>query len=136
LLFPVVAAISAFTAYGLLVWFPERWQGMGAAAVVTPLLLVAMVAPFRYIAPAYSPPSVVSAIPDSAQPAEVAFGGLEIVGAAVGEPDSGRLPVTLYLRAREPLAEDMSLYLRVLGHAGVEVGQLKTYPGGGMLPAT
>ena len=136
LMFPVIAATSTLMAYGLLVWLPVRWQGTGAAAVAAPLLLVAALSPFRYIAPAYSPPAAVSAVPESAHPAAAAFGGLEVVAAAVGEPERDRLPVTLYLRASEPLAEDMSLYLRVLGPDGAELGQLKTYPGGGLLPTS
>ncbi len=139
LMFPAIGAISALMALGLLNWLPERWQQAGAAAVGLPLLAIAVISPFRYIAPAYADPPVVDQIPAGAVPAGLSFNGFEIVAVAtesVTVEEGGRVPITLYMRANGPLDTNYSLYLHALGRNGEEIGKIDTYPGGGALPAS
>jgi 4-amino-4-deoxy-L-arabinose transferase-like glycosyltransferase len=139
LMFPVIAAISALMALGLLNWIPERLRAGTVALISVPLLAGAAITPFRYIAPAYAAPPIVASVPGDATPIGVTYDGLEIVAASVGSASTetgGRVPVTLYLRANEPLDANYSLYLHMLNAEGAEVGRLNTYPGGGALPTT
>lgn len=138
LLFPVIGAISGLMALGLLTWLPNRLHPVATALVGAPLLLVAAISPFRYIAPAYEPPPAVAALPAEAEPIGARYGTVEVVAVRAGAVDTstGRLPATLYLRAVEPADDEMSLYLRAAGPDGETIGRLFSYPGGGNLPVT
>jgi 4-amino-4-deoxy-L-arabinose transferase-like glycosyltransferase len=141
LMFPVIGAISGLMAYGLLNWLPPRllWRTAGLGIVAVPLLVVAAIAPFRYIAPTYALPPSVSEIPATATPVGVEFGGLELVAvetynAAVQAGE--HIPITLYWRANRPLEQNYSLYLHALGRGYEEIGKIDSYPGAGALPTT
>lgn len=139
LMFPVMGAVAALMALGLIGWVPPRWRAVGTGVVFAPMAIIAAIAPFRYIAPAYAPPPVVQSVPEGAVPAGLTFDGIEIVaigtqGAAVEE--GGYVPVTVYLRANEPVEERYSLYLHALGRGYEEIGKVDAYPGGGNLPTT
>lgn len=139
LMFPAIGAISSLMALGLVAWVPRDWRPAPLAAVGVPLLAVAAIAPFRYIAPAYAPPPIVEQIPADATAVGLDFDGLEIV--AIGAHDvnveeGGRVPVTVYLRANRAFDVDYSLYLHALGRDDEEIGKIDTYPGGGALPTT
>lgn len=139
LMFPIIAAISALLALGLLNWIPERWRPTVSGVAAIPLLGVAIISPFRYIAPAYAPPPTVDTVPTDATPVGLHFGDLEIV--ALGTEDitteeDGWVPVTVYLRANAPITSNLSLYLHALGRDAEEIGKIDTYPGGGSLPTT
>ena len=139
LMFPVIAAISALMALGLLNWLPEKWHMYGAGVVAVPMLVIAIMSPFRYIAPAYVQPPAITAIPEGATSVGAVYNGLEIVAIEAGREATqvgGRVPVTLYLRADRPLDTNYSLYLHALGRDVQQIGKIDTYPGGGNLPAT
>ena len=139
LMFPAIGAISALMAQGLLSWIPRRWRAGGAALVGLPMLIVAAITPFRYIAPTYAPPPTVTEIPENATPVGARFGNLELVAVeteSVTVEEGGRVPVTLYLRASEPIEEMISLYLHALGRGFAEIGKIDTIPGAGTLPST
>ncbi|GAB4469465.1 MAG: hypothetical protein Kow00124_04630 [Anaerolineae bacterium] len=136
LLFPAVGSLALLMAAGLLYLVPPHWKSVMIAGTILPLVAVAVTIPFTVIMPAYEPPPEAAQMPAGAAPIGARFGGLELVGALV-EPVSGpgvRLPVTLYLRAIEPLSDEYSLRLTVLNTAGEPVASLMTYPGGGSLP--
>jgi 4-amino-4-deoxy-L-arabinose transferase-like glycosyltransferase len=141
LMFPVIGAISGLMAYGMLNWLPSRpaWRAGGLALVAASLLVVAAIAPFRYIAPVYALPPTVSEIPTAATPVGVEFGGLELVAIetySVTTQVGGRIPITLYWRANRPLEQNYSLYLHALGRGYEEIGKIDSYPGAGALPTT
>ncbi len=136
LLFPAAGSLALLTAAGLLHLASGRGEMMMVAGAALPLLATAAVIPFTVIAPVYEPPPEVARMEAGAVPVGAHFGGLELVGAII-EPVTGpgaRLPVTLYLRAAGPLAEEYSLRLTVLDADGAPVASLMTYPGGGSLP--
>lgn len=140
LMFPVIGAISGLMAYGMLNWLPRSaWRMGGLALVAIPLLLIAIIAPFRYIAPTYALPPTISEIPPTATPVGVEFGGLELVAVEtynVTAQEGGRIPITLYWRANRPLEQNYSLYLHALGRGYEEIGKIDSYPGAGALPTT
>jgi hypothetical protein len=139
LMFPVIGAIAALMALGLLGWAPPRWRVVGTGVVLTPMAIIAAIAPFRYIAPAYAPPPIIENLPEGAVPTGLTFDGIEIVAISTQgvtvEPGMS-VPVTVYLRANEPVEERYSLYLHALGRDYKEIGKVDAYPGGGNLPTT
>ena len=143
LMFPVIGAISGLMAFGLLNWLPDRWQSAGTGVAALPLLAVAVISPFRYIAPAYAPPPTVAAVPESAVPVGLDYDGLEIVAVETNHDAvewNDRVNVTVYLQANQPLQRNTSLYLHALGrNVGGDyqlLGKIDTWPGGGALPAS
>ena len=139
LMFPALGALSALSALGLLGWLPDKMRAGAFGVVSAPLLLVAAIAPFRYIRPTYAPPTPLAEVPESANPVNAFFGNLELVAIeteSVTVEEGGRVPITLYWRAVEPIEGDYSLYLHALGRGAQEIGKIDTFPGGGSLPTT
>ena len=106
------------------------------------LLLLAVVAPFAWIAPAYALPepltdAQVAAIPHRL---EVEFGGIvQLLGydleADVVEP-GGRLGITLYWESLAPADRDYTVFVHLLGEGDLIVAQRDTFPGVGLLSTT
>ncbi len=139
LMFPVISALSVLTALGLVRLVPEQWRRYLVAAVGLPLLAVAVLAPFHYIAPVYAPPHFVTTIPVDTTPIGAFYDGLELVAVkseSVTVEEGGRIPITLYWRATQPLDQNFSLYLHALGRNAQEIGKIDSYPGAGSLPTT
>jgi hypothetical protein len=139
LMFPVIGALSGLTALGLLNWLPEKLRAGAFGVVSAPLLLIAVIAPFRYIRPTYAPPTPLADVPESANPVNAFFGDLELVAIetkSVTVEEGGRIPITLYWRAAGPIEEEYSLYLHALGREAEEIGKIDSFPGAGSLPTT
>lgn len=139
LLFPAIGALSALTALGLLSTVPKGAQPLVALVAGAPLVVIALVAPYRYIAPTYVPPSTVEQTPGDALQIRAKFGDLELVAVkaeSVVTEEGGRVPVTLYWRANRHLDRNYSLYLHVLGHDNRQIAKIDSYLGGGLLPTT
>jgi 4-amino-4-deoxy-L-arabinose transferase-like glycosyltransferase len=140
LLFPAIGAASVFISLGLAGWVPNRYHRVLAAMVAGGLLVVAAMAPFRWILPAYSPPSVL-ALPatlsdsghtDFAQ--QVRLLGYEIDGieARPGE----EVGLTLYWQALEPPPVNYSVFVHLVDENGILQAQRDSYPGAGTLPTS
>lgn len=128
LLFPAVPAIGLFLALGLLELSPQRYRMVITAGVVGMLLIVAVIAPFRYIAPAYARPLILSHLDEAKVPERVHIrygepGSLagEKVSLANGETGSGTTPIVeligyeLASRSVVPGGSlDITLYWRAL----------------------
>ena len=56
LLFPAISAFATLLAYGLTGWLPRSAQRYLAAAVALAMLALALLVPWRWIAPAYASP--------------------------------------------------------------------------------
>ena len=81
-----------------------------------------------------------SQLPADLQPVQATFGGqIELVGYTANptlrRPGDSQ-SVTLYWRARQPMAQDYALALHLVGQGLEEVGKLDTWPGGGNAPTS
>ncbi len=139
LLYPAIASMSILIALGWYSLVEGRKSLRPLAAIpVVILLVVALLLPFTTIAPAYAPPSPVSALPADAIPADVTFEKIQVAGFRIDPAPvlpGGNLPITLYLSG-EPDPRDLSLYLTVFDGAGQPVGKIDSYPGSGNLPTS
>jgi len=142
LLYPAIAAISALGMLGLSWWLPAAGQKILAGLVAIGLFLFAAIAPFRYIAPAYaSPPILTEAdLPAGIQPVNYTYDEtMRLVGyqlhAQTVRPAEW-LPVTLYWQLLQPTDLNYSVFIHLLGRRRAVIGQLDTYPGGGKWPTT
>lgn len=128
LLFPFIAAISPLMAIGLnAVRLPAR-------LVIPALAAFALSVPFTTIAPAYTPPMPIAALPDDARPVYARFGDVELVGYMAADRRYGpgeAIPITVYWRVLRPAAEDYSLWLHAVSPAGTVIGKVDSYPAGG-----
>ena len=142
LLFPAIASLALFMAWGLLAWFPvvARRQVLGGLTAFLGVLAIS--APFTSIAPAYAPPPILrpEEIPPSAQPFNTSYGDVlrlvayEVSPRTVHPGES--LRVRLYWQPLAPMGEDYSVYLHLIGWAGERLGQRDSYLGMGTYPTS
>ena len=118
-----------------------------ASRIILPLAVacfaaLALWAPFAVIAPAYARPRLLTVEELAAIPhrLDVTFGGqMDLLGYRVeaSQVKPGQeLPVTLYWRARAPMAEDYSVFVHLLGENDLILGQRDLYPGRGTFPTS
>jgi len=149
LLFPAIGAISGLFVVGLSAWWPRtrQWEGdrLVALALGGGFSLWALLSPFLSIAPAYARPPIASAVPHSAQPVNITYGGaLQLLAYELSQSSVApgeQVSVKTYWRALKPLTADYSIYVRLLGREGPEgepqhLAQLDTYPGNGTYPTS
>jgi hypothetical protein len=138
-MFPSIAAASSLMAIGLISLVPPRRQRILSLGVAVPFFVIALVAPWRYIAPTYAVPATVSELPSNVVPIDAHFGDLRLLGATIPSvtvEEGGHVPVTLYWQAQKPITENFSLYLHALGRDYQEIGKIDSYPGAGSLPTS
>ena len=142
LLFPAISAICLFLALGLIGWWPRRWQGWVAGALIAMFFALSVTAPFTSIKPAYAGPDLIAEadIPSSARPLNVTYGNVaRLLAYEVGRDaiqPGEMLPVTLYWQALEPTDEDISIFLQLVAGQDQVLGQVDSYPGGGAYPTS
>jgi hypothetical protein len=134
---------------GLRAWFPHRARDAATVALTSGLALLALLAPWVWIAPSYAQPETVARVPDDAAPLDLAFGdairlrGIRFPQETVhpGEP----FPVDLYWETDRDLGreDEAVIWLRLLQEpppgddpAGGVLGLEDSYPGAGALPAS
>ncbi|MBN1399816.1 MAG: glycosyltransferase family 39 protein [Anaerolineae bacterium] len=142
LMFPAIAALSFFLIVGILEWVPRRFSAWLIGALTVILLSVSVVAPFRYIQPAYAlPPRLtLETVPDTIRGLDVALGE-EIFLLGYDLPDESvtvgeRLRVRLYWLARKKMRTNYTIYLHLFGRDEERIGALDTFPGAGMYPTS
>lgn len=142
LLFPAISAISIFLSWGLTQLVPRRFTGVLAGGVSAVMLILAIISPFRYIAPAYARPPLLTALNAQSIPHRVHInyeGRVELMGY---ETDKDRvepgdvLELTLYWRCLAEMDRDYSVFIHLLGRDEQLVGQRDTYPGRGTYPTS
>ncbi len=110
LLFPVIAPLSCLLALGWQRWLARlRWPNVvGQSAIIIPLAVLALFAPFGYLQPAFAP---VAVPPDSVaayQPLDVTFGGRVDLHGYIIEPETleagSELTLTLFWQLAQPAA--------------------------------
>ena len=143
LMFIAIGPISLWMAVGLMWWWRRRWQPYLVGGVAALFLMVAVVAPFAWIQPAYALPPLDDPLPAVLPGTEQDFyepGGsvpvLRLRGYEV-QPTSLRpgetLTLTLYWEVLQPPSRRWSLFVHVLDSADLIVAQRDRYPGWGLL---
>ncbi|MBI5666561.1 MAG: glycosyltransferase family 39 protein [Chloroflexi bacterium] len=137
LVFGALSSICLWLAVGLLWWLPKRWQPVMMAGTAGYFAIVAALALFLVIAPAY-------ALPASIQPGEPqaifsepgTSGGIGLLDARIiseqVQPEDYVQIVTNW-QIVQPLSRDWSLFVHLVTPDGVIVAQRDVYPGGGTL---
>jgi hypothetical protein len=97
------------------------------------MLLVAVIVPFRDIAPAYAGPQMITEqqLPSDLQRLEVDYGDqLRLVGYRLAEPlaRSDSVEFTLYWQCLQPIDADYSIFIIVYGRQLQEIGKRDAYP--------
>ncbi len=141
-LFPAISSISLFLALGLTSLVPRRFVRGLISFVAASLFLIAVIAPFRYIAPAYARPPILSPdeLPTDLTPLHVDYGGkMELIGGKLGAGSlkpGDTLAVTLCWRSLNQMEEDYSVFVHLFGRDEQPLGQVDTYPGLGSYPTS
>jgi len=141
----VFSALSAFCVlmfYGLSQFVPRsfvRWLG---AAVGGFLLVVAALAPFVTIAPAYArPPSLTDAdVATIPQRLDVTFGNrMRLLGYDLKTTETrpgNRVALTLYWQSIAPMHRNWSVFVHLLDGNDTIIAQRDMYPGQGLYPTS
>ncbi len=140
LLFPAISAIAVLLVGGLGQWLPRRYDRALVVALGGGLFALAVVCPFRYIAPAYARPPLLAELPADVQRTQADFNDeMRLLGYRVSPPvlrPGERLEVTLCWQALAPMKRDYNVFVHLLGRGREVVGQANTYPGRGTFPTT
>ncbi len=146
LIFPAIAGINVFWAYGLTYWF--HWQRKDQLIwVVNGLLFLwAAVLPWYSIAPEYAYPlptevptdakfgPILFNYPDNEQ---IALVGVTVPPGQIITPNSPQgVEVTLYWRAETELTQDYVSSIHLLGRNVTDLDQVDRYPGWGTWPTS
>ncbi len=151
LIFPGIAAVSTLmgigvTQIGALTTQLMRMRrsplpagvSVTALIVIVPLLVVAAVAPFRYIWPAYEPP-LISEMPAGLIPVHQRMGNLaEVLGYSM-QPQyarpGDRVRVTVAMRALRAERDNYSLAVKLYGRDTALLNRFDTFTGKGLWPS-
>lgn len=140
LLFPAIGAVAIMLATGLANWLPARGQSIGVWALAGLLLPAALIAPWRWIAPAYRPPPLLPAETVVPNPLGVTFANEVVLRGArwkTGELRPGdSLEVTLFWEALRPQTVDYSVFVHLLDENEIIQVQRDSYPAGGTRPTS
>jgi hypothetical protein len=139
---PAISAISVLLSLGVVHLTPRRLGRLPILLAGLTMLLLGLIAPFRYIMPVYARPPILSAeealrVPN---PLALNFGDkIELVGYELGvdRATAGQfVPVTLYWRALTAVEQNYTVGLSLFGTDGKPYGQLAAYPGHGNYPTS
>jgi 4-amino-4-deoxy-L-arabinose transferase-like glycosyltransferase len=140
LLFAALVPFALAFVLGLRVWFLPRVRDAATAVICAGLFLLAVLAPWAWIAPSYAYPRQIEALPDRAIPLDLAYGEATVLR-GIGLPQEyvragDSLEVDLYWEADRPMpdASGALTALRLSDPLGDFVGVEDSYPGAGMLP--
>ncbi len=134
---PSMSAVSVLLSLGIVHLTPRRLGQIPILLAALTVLVLGLIAPFRYILPAYAKPPILSpeGAADISNPLTINFGNkIELLGyeLATHKLTAGEfLPITLYWRCLTGMSENYTVGLGVLGPDGEGYGQLTAYPGHG-----
>ncbi|MFN8532329.1 MAG: DUF2142 domain-containing protein [Dehalococcoidia bacterium] len=132
--FPAIAAFSILLLSGLAALVPRR-PLMLPACVVGGLAVLAILAPWLVILPAYAVPASPTVLAEASGPAR--FGEIELIGYRL-EPETiqpgGQGTLWLWWRTERADTRDLAVRLRVLARDFRPVVETISYPGAGTLP--
>jgi 4-amino-4-deoxy-L-arabinose transferase-like glycosyltransferase len=142
LMYPAIAAISTLAMLGLTWWLPRRGHPWLVGLVALGLFAFAAMSPFRYIAPAYAHPPLLTPadLPADMQRLDHTYNSeIRLIGYRLHTQTvrpAQTLPLTLYWELLQPVKTNYSVFVHLLGRQRQVVGQFDTYPGGGAWPTT
>ncbi len=153
LIFPAIAAVAVLLAHGLgrfqisdfrfqISRITHHASRFTSYVLLLPfafyLFTFSLLAPFTIIAPAYTLPTRLAE--DSTVPNHLGIvfdAHAELVGYALPQRSvtpGTALPIILYWRAREPMTEDFSVFIRLFDADGKIIARWDAFPGGGLYP--
>ena len=144
LIFPAIAAVAILLAFGLEqltinnLKFTIRRVVNCQLLVVSFLFGFALLTPFALIAPNYALAARLSSDAAAPNPTHIVFDNqAELVGYDLPQKSvkpGEELPLVIYWRARERMAEDFSVYIRLFDAQGNIVAKWNAFPGRGLYP--
>jgi hypothetical protein len=137
---PTVSAISVLLAVGLAQFAGRRHAGRLLALVGGVVFAMALICPFRYIAPAYARPLVLAEddLPPTVNRVDVRYGNvIRLLGTELDQEsylagDTVRL--RLYWQALAPVKDNYTSFVHLVAPDGSLVGQRDLPPGGDSYP--
>lgn len=140
LMFPAISAIAILLALGWSQWVPRRYQKWLLGIIGGLMFALAAIAPFRYIAPAYAKPALLSEAQLESIPhrLDVTFGDkARLLGYESGDKEArpgGSVEVTLYWQSLAKMDRDYTVFVHLLDENDLVIAQRDTYPGLGTYP--
>ena len=140
LMFPAISGIAVLLALGWSQWMPRHYQKWLLGIVGGLMFVLAAIAPFRYIVPAYAKPVLLSEAELGGIPRrlDVTFGGkARLLGyeAKNEEVRPGEsVEVTLYWQSLADIDRDYTVFVHLLDENDLVIAQRDTYPGLGTYP--
>ena len=140
LLFPAIAAAMPLLAVGLLAPWPPLWRRWIALSIGVGMALLAAVAPFAWIAPAYAPPLLVDASAVPPPSVDYRYGEhIHLIGydypSGTAKPGE-TVDITLYWRTDQPLPDDYSVFVHLVDELGIVQAQSDSHPALGGRPTS
>jgi hypothetical protein len=142
LLFPALSAFGVILVAGLLTWldFVPRWRWPLLSLLPLALLACSVYALAVLLPASYNAPRPIAALPASAQPSGIVFDEvIELVGVSLPERrfrPGEDVPVTLYVRAKQKLDQDLQVFVQLLDEKREAIGNVTTHPGWGRHPTS
>jgi 4-amino-4-deoxy-L-arabinose transferase-like glycosyltransferase len=139
---PTISAVSVLLSLGVVQVTPRRLARLPILVCGWAMLVLGVLAPFLFIAPAYARPPIVS-VDETALVAnrlEFNFGGkIELLGYELGV-ERGTVgdfvPITLYWRCLAATRRNYTVGLSILGPDDEPYGQVAAFPGHGNYPTS
>ena len=150
LIFSSISAISILLFLGLSQFVPRRYTKMLICLVGSLMFVISAIAPFRYIAPAYAKPPLLSSEEIETIPnrLDISFGGvmkllgydLPISSTQYPIPNTlmpgDSLTITLYWQSLAEMDRNYSTFVHLLDENELIVAQRDMYPGQGLFPTS
>jgi hypothetical protein len=140
LLFPAISAVATLVGSGLCWLLPERRQAWLLVPLALWLIPVAVMAPVRWIQPAYAPPALLAATTQVPNARSLSFANEVALRGFAWEPATlqpgASVELTLFWQALAPLPGDYSVFVHLVDENGIVQAQRDSYPAGGALPTS
>jgi len=140
LMFPAISAITVLLALGWSQWVPRHYEKWLLGIVGGLMFALAAIAPFRYIAPAYAKPVLLSEAEIERLPhrLDVTFGDkARLLGYESGDEETKpgeSVEVTLFWQSLAEMDKDYTVFVHLLDENDLVIAQRDTYPGLGTYP--
>ena len=150
LVFSAISALSILLFLGLSQFVPRRYTKVLTCLIAGLMFVIAAITPFRYIAPAYAKPPLLSSEEIEAIPnrLDISFSGVvKLLGYDLPVTNTqypisstlmpgDSLTVTLYLQSLTKMSQDYSVFVHLLDENELIVAQRDMYPGLGLYPTS